>query len=817
MSDDRAVEPPLSGYVVVDLSSGIAGAYGTRLLADGGADVVKVEPPEGDPLRRWSASGAGPAPGEDGALFTSLASSKRSVTADPDDAAALALVHEMVAGADAVVWSPGTPLAEHPSLAPEALRRALPHLVVTAITPFGRSGPWADRPASELTLQAWSGAVVGLGRGAPDRAPVSVGGQIGAWLAGAHAAIGTMVARTRGLLHGPGELVDVSVLEVLALCLTYAPVTYHDMVGRPFRTGRSLITPGVERTSDGLVGLGVGTGQQWLDLCVMVGHPEWMEDRRLFAQRSHLRPEIAAWAAERTTAEVLDEARAFRIPHAPVGNGATIPVTDHFVERGALRANPRDGFTEPAPPYRFDRPLLRAATPAPRLGEHDGTDLPARTAPPPAAAAVAAAGTGAGADDALPYAGLRVLDLTAFWAGPLCTNLLAMQGAEVLHVESTARPDGTRLLAGLRSSEPDWWERSGIFAGLNTNKQSVTLDLADERGRALLRRLVATCDVLVENFTPRVLEQIGVDVDALRAERPDLVVVRMPGFGLDGPWRDEPAFAFVIEDAAGLTWRTGYADDNPVSPYCVGDSNAGTHALCGLLLALEHRRRTGEGSLVEAAMVDAALNVAAEQVVERSAYGALLQRDGNRGPEGAPQGLYRTADAAEDGTQDTWVAVSVLDDDQWAALRSALGDPPWARDPELATAPGRRARHDELDGRLAAWCDGRTADDVVEALWPAGVPVGRVVQPHEQADLPQLAARGYFEVVDRAVSGPARHATTPARSSRGPERHHRAPAPLLGEHTDEVLRGLGVDDDELARLAEDGVTGRVPDAAKAAR
>ena len=325
----------------------------------------------------------------------------------------------------------------------------------------------------------------------------------------------------------------------------------------------------METTSDGLVGVGVGTGQQWLDFCVMVEHPEWMEDRSLFANRAHLRPDIAAWMAEHTTAEVLELAGAFRIPHAPIGNGATIPATDHFVARGSIVRNPRDGFVEPGRPYRFDPPLLRDPEPAPRLGEHDGTTRDRRS--PRAAAGERRRDRG----DRCRSQGLRVLDLTAFWAGPLCTHVLAMLGAEVLHVESTARPDGTRLLAGLRFSEPDWWERSGIFSGLNTNKKSVTLDLATDRGRELLRRLIATCDVIVENYTPRVLEQIGLDVDAVRAIRPDVVMVRMPGFGLDGPWRDNPAFAFVIEDAAGLTWMTGYPDQNPVSPYCVGDSNAG--------------------------------------------------------------------------------------------------------------------------------------------------------------------------------------------------------------------------------------------------
>jgi crotonobetainyl-CoA:carnitine CoA-transferase CaiB-like acyl-CoA transferase len=567
-------------------------------------------------------------------------------------------------------------------------------------------------------------------------------------------------------------------LETLALCLTYYPVTYADLAGRPFRDGRSIVTPGVEATKDGLVGVGVGTGQQWLDFCVLVEHPEWMEDRKLFANRGHLRPEIAAWMAEHTTAEILELTGAFRIPHAPIGNGATIPVTDHFQARGSIIESPIGGFNAPGRPYRCDPPLAALSEPAPPAPE----------------------------GGALPFEGLRVLDLTAFWAGPLCTHVLAMLGAEVLHIESTARPDGTRLLAGLRFSEPDWWEQSGIFSGLNSGKKSVTLDLSNERGRALLRALLDTCDVVVENYTPRVLEQLGLDLDAVRASRPDLVVIRMPGFGLDGPWRDQPAFAFVIEDAAGLTWMTGHPDEPPVSPYCVGDSNAGLHALAGLLLALEQRRRTGEGALVEATMVDAALNVAAEQVVEHSAYGALLTRDGNRGPAAAPQNLYRTSDAGDD----PWVAIAVATDEQWVALVEAIGSPAWATGPALSSATGRRAHHDAIDDHLSRWCGTKTADEIVECLWGAGVPVGKVMQPHEQATLPQLQHRAFFEDVDHPVSGPARHSTLPIRFSRGPARFHAHPAPLLGEHTVEVLRGLGVSDEDLAELEAEGVIGRAP-------
>jgi crotonobetainyl-CoA:carnitine CoA-transferase CaiB-like acyl-CoA transferase len=802
-------EGALAGTLVVDLSIGIAGASCTKLLADGGATVVKVEDPAGDPLRRWSASGASIATGDDGALFAFLASSKQSVVFDTATASSgetrdgLARLFD---AADAVVWSEGSALAALPQCAPDAILAAHPHVVVATISPFGLDGPWAGRPATEFTLQAWSGGAVSLGRGFPERSPLSVGGQVGEWVTGAFTAIGVLAALARD--DGVGELVDVSMLEALATCLTYYPVTFAEIAGRPYRSGRTVPSPGVEAASDGLVGLGTGTGQQWLDLCVMVGHPEWADDATLRAERWRIAPEIREWAADRTVAEIVDLAAAFRIPHAPVGNGATIPVTDHFVARGSLVKNPRDGFVQPGPPYRTTPDLLRAPEPAPRLGETSFIDVIAERSRRPARAEHATE------EASRPLAGVRVLDLTAFWAGPVVTQMLAMLGAEVIHVESPSRPDGTRMLANLPFTDEQWWERCGIFSALNVDKKGITLDLADERGRAALRTLLATCDVLVENYTPRVLEQLGLDFESARAIRPDLVMVRMPGFGLDGPWRDNAAFAFVVEDAAGFTWMTGYPDTNPISPYCIGDPAAGLHALTGLLLALAHRRRTGEGALVEAAMVDAALNVTAEQVVEHSAYGALLQRAGNRGPTAAPQNLYRTSDVtvAHDGTEvhDSWVAIAVATDEQWAALCSALGCPAWAVAPQLATAAGRRAAHDAIDAQLGEWCASRTTDEIVDRLWSAGVPVAPVVLPHEQAGLAQLQHRGWFELVDHPVNGPARHSTMPMKFSRGPDRVIRRRAPLFGEHTREVLLAAGVSEAELDAMEADGVTGRAP-------
>ena len=794
---------PLAGYTVIDLSSGIPGAYCTKILADGGADVIKVEPPEGDSLRQWSASGATIGPGDDGALFAFLACSKRSVVAGPGD---LDFVERLLASADAVVWSRGSSVAELDALSPAAISRRFPHLIVTAITPFGLEGPWRDGPATEFTLQAWSGGAIGIGRGSQDRAPVHVGGQVGDWVSGAYAAAMTLAFRARSLRDGHGELVDLSMLEAQILCLTYYPVTFFEMLGRPWRTERKPTVPGVAQAADGLVALGCGTAQQWHDLCAMSGHDEWIdEDTALtITEQANLHAdELYDWLRTQRVDDVRELASAFRIPNSPVGNGENVTAMDHFVARSAFTTNPRDGFVQPGPPYRLSGITLRPPWPAPRLGEHTAAIRAAPRAPRDVPA-------GLRDRSVLPLNGIRVLDMTTFWAGPSCTHALALLGAEVIHLESTPRPDGTRLIAGVPATEEQWWERSPIFSALNTTKKSLTLNFQTERGLDVLRKLIPTCDVIVENFTPRVIDQIGLDFASVQALRSDVIMLRMPGFGLDGPWRDNPAFAYIIEDASGLSWLTGYPDRNPSEPYSVGDPNAGVHALTAVLLALEHRRRTGEGGLVEAAMVDAALNVAAEQVIEYSAYGRLLQRDGNRGPVAAPQNFYRSADVDEFGRADCWVAIAVATDAQWESLRDALAGPGWAVDPALSDVAGRRANHDLIDGHLSAWCSSQTSDAVVETLWKAGVPVAKVMQPHRQSELPQLTHRRFFERVGHPVNGPAPHSTLPISTVGGPDRLHRHPAPLLGQHNHQLLRELGLTDEEIAALADDDVIGTAP-------
>ena len=279
-----------------------------------------------------------------------------------------------------------------------------------------------------------------------------VGGQIGEWLSGVFAAIGTLAALRR--VEAAGELVDVSMLEVLATCLTYYPVSFHDQLGRPMRRRRFVPTPGVGAASDGLVGMGVGTGQQWLDFCAMVGHPEWTEDPKLLLDRTTLAPTIDEWVSERTVNDVLDLASALRIPNAPIANGANIATLPHFVERASFVKNPRDGATNPGPAFRLGSARLRPPEPSPRLGQHAVTDLLPREARLGRDRSIRAS--------ALPFAGLRVLEMTSYWAGPLVGQLLALLGAEVIHLESATRPDGARLVGGVPPTEGQYWERGPI-------------------------------------------------------------------------------------------------------------------------------------------------------------------------------------------------------------------------------------------------------------------------------------------------------------------------------------------------------------------
>jgi len=797
--------PPLDDVRVLDLSSGVAGAYLTKLFADAGAEVTKIEAPDGDPLRRWSASATPIAPGADGAYFRFLAAGKRSVVADVATAAGRDLVLGLAAGADLVVESFGPGRADALGLGHDALSAVHPGVTLVSLSAFGDGGPWARRRADDFTLQAQCGSTDF--RGLPGEEPASVGGRIGDLTAASFAAPAALAYVRRARAHGRGAHLDVSQFEAMLLSFqTYRPIFAMFDPGRD--TPRSIEIPSIEPAADGFVGFCTITRQQYTDFCHLVGAPELAEDPayasfdKRMQRRAEVWPKIHAYTARTPAAEIVDVASAMRIPVAAVGDGPTVLANEHFAARGVYVDSPH-GFRAPRPPFRFGGSSLRGvpAAVAPALGEHDD-EVAAELAARPAHAARAAASSAPARDPRRPLEGIRIADFGVFWAGPIAANVLANLGAQLVKIESIQRPDGMRYSSGL--SKPDLWEWSPVFHGANPGKRAITLDLDSPEGLALARRIVDEADVVLENFSPRVMDHFGLGWEAVHARNPRAVMCRMPAFGLDGPWRDRVGFAMTIEQVSGLAFTTGHPDGPPLVPRGLVDPVGGMHAAFAVLVALAERDRTGEGQLVEVPLVEVGLNLAAEQAVEYSATGVVLQRTGNRSSAAAPQGIYESADA------DRWVALSVHDDEQWAALVRLLGEPGWATDPALAGAEARHGAHDVIDEHLRAWFRTRPQVLVAVQLLAAGVTAAPVVNGRLSGDSPHLAARGFFQWERHPVTGWVPYPRFPWRVDGG-YLPHAGPAPTLGQHNDEILGGeYGLSVEALADLRARRIIGDRP-------
>jgi crotonobetainyl-CoA:carnitine CoA-transferase CaiB-like acyl-CoA transferase len=759
----------LDGVHVVDALGGLLGGYCAKMLRDAGADVTLLEPSGGDELREWTVDATNNTDtGKPGALFRHLRAGQRAVRADDDEQR-----QRWAASADCVIVGPE-------GVDVDALHQADPGLVVVSITPYGRRlGP---HPVTDFTLQADAGGLAIRGR--RDRDPYHAAGRTGDWFSAAMAATAAAAALRRVRECGHGGVIDLSRAECTTLAMTNYASLMADLRGPKGLRGAPAITetPAIEPTLDGFVVFTTNTFDQFSAFCIMIGRPEFAEQFASAGSRQMAWDEwndiVHEWTSSRLTAEIIDQAVALRIPVAPVCNGATALNVDHFIERDVFVRSADDSFTAPRRPWAIEGDPF--PLPAEPPGAAAATDPPQRTLRPGAAAV---------SEPSLPLAGVRVLDTTAWWAGPMATWLLATLGAEVIHVESTSRPDGMRLVGGMFHDQPRWWERSWFFLAANTNKSAITLDLAQAEGRELYRKLVADVDVVVENYTPRVFDQFGFSWDVLRAANPRLVFARMPAFGLDGPWRDRSGFAQTMESLSGLAWVTGHVDDQPRLQGGPCDPNAGVHAAFAIIAALARRDATGAGALLEIPMVESALNIAAEQVIEHSACGTLLERMGNRGPYASPQGLY----AGIDGR----LAISAATDEQWVALTTVIA--------ELG-AHDRFVDIDTIDDEIERWAKNRETTAAAQLLNHAGVPAAVVRDPRLTTDHPEYGHRGFYETADHEVVGQHTVPGLPFRLS-GVDRWIRESAPTLGADNAEVLARVDVDEIALDALTAAEVIG----------
>lgn len=789
---------PLAGLRVVELAAEIAGPYCTKLLVDLGAEVCKIEPPSGDPLRRWGPfPPADPDPERSG-LFEYLNAGKTGARIDLTLERNVAIVRDMISSADVLVedMPGGAPERREWGLDTDTLAQINPNLVVVRLSSFGQEGPLRDRVTTPLTMQAAAGWV---NTREPGRTPVQAGARIPEYIAGGYAALGALTA-LRIAAAGPNRPVevDVSMFEALLSTLPYPMLMAARLksLGLPTNSKAAPML-GIVRAADGWIGINCLTGQHWLDVCAMVGLPEFGEHQLAIMLGGPERDEFFAKAQpfldSMPVADLVDLSQAMRIPAAPVTDGASILQCPQYRERGFFVEGGADSwrFVRPGAPFRLSKTPVLSPRPAPRLSEDDAPSWE------PGGTKRIASEAG---DVTAPFAGLKVFDLSTFWAGAYLTCYLGAFGADVIKLESIQRPDGHRYSGSLLRNSDDWYEVGPLWQATNLNKRDITLDLTSNVGRELALRLAAEADVVVENFSPRVVEHFGLDYESLANTNPDVIMVRMPGFGLEGPWRDYVGWALNIEQVSGMSAATGYPDGPPCNLQGPADPIAGVHACVALLAALEHRRSTGEGQLIEVAQIEVGAAVTAEPVIEYSLTNHVREREGNRHRTYA-QGVYPTKGDNE------WVAVSVRDDADWAAVVQLIGRPELNDDGRFASQAARVQNHEAFDEVLTSWARTRAAEEVADTLRSCGVPAERLLAADRMYDVGQLDGRGFYEELEHPLSGRLRFPGWPFRVTPGPARHHRTPSPTLGQHNDDVLRTLGVSETELAALREQRVIG----------
>ena len=784
---DRTSEP-LAGLRVVE-QAGWAGAFAGRLLADGGADVVRVIPPAGDPLAQEP-----PFFGESGVSIqaTWYNAGKRVTALDLAGAEG----RDLLAGADLLIedWR----AAEAP-LADEALRAACPKLVRLSVTPMGREGPWAGLAVNDLVATALCGAASVTGT--PETPPLVGYGNQTAHTIGFYAACCALAGVRLRDARGEGVHIDLSGHETLAANteqmlmqwffpdqgLWTSPIAQRQ--GSLHWSGGYACYP--DRNGDVLMvtsSLGlIDTLIPWLEetdaAADLADREEFPNLIALVKRMPHVMRVLRDWTAQNEADDLFAEAQRRRLPFGAVWPVSKAAATPQIEARGYFTEQAIEGAGRAPFPARLLSTDADGPAPAPPLPvEKAAWSSPAP--PPPVSASVEPSA------DA-PLAGLRVLDFTHVLAGPFGTRLLADLGADVIKVGTAVRNAGANTL-----NHP-------YYLSWNRNKRNIRLDMRREEAQALARRLAGQCDAVIDNFSAGVLARWGLSRAALADEAPGVTVVSMGGMGNSGPWRDFVTFAPTIHALTGLTYLTSVPGRQGIGlGYSLTDHLSGVAAALGVLEGVEHRRRTGRGLDVDVSQYELGLGLMGPAFLDYFANGADPEPAGNRHPFAvwAPHGLYRARG------DDRWVAIAVRGDEQWRALCEAMGAPELARDPRFATHAARIANEDALDARVEAWTSERDRYETMDACQSRGIAAGAV---QDGADIgaadPHLAARGFIGAIPAEDGGEQGAERFPAFiDGRRPRAGYAARS--LGADTFDVLTELlGMSPEEIAELTAAGV------------
>jgi len=814
----------VQGIRVVEVAGGVAGAWCSRLLGHLGAEVTLVEPPGGSSLRTREPL----LPGGESPWHHWLNAGKTSVVAD--DFAALEAI---AATAPVVIW---TADGDEPQGAVAAiaarLRRANPVQVFVALSAHGLTGPWRSLASSELTEWAAGGHL--LLTGDPNREPVQGGGPWPAYFTGTNAAIGAQVALFDAARTGAGQLVDVSAMETMAGSHQWTITSYTHTGYVKRRDGNRLAEfhypINAFACRDRWIQIAAASNEQFENLCIVADAVELLADDRLsipagrYDHAELIDAALEPWLAEHDAAEAVAAIQGQRIPAGRVSDLADLVADEQLEARRFWSPVPELGPNAkvPGPPFvvgpRSPAPPVGAPALGPWLSAGNGS-----------AAAAGATPTAPPDVPPLDLSGVRVLEFSIAWAGPLAGRNLADLGADVIKIE---HPTARGLTIVPEALEPDegaepwrwgglppaavrngtwpaleagehWWNRMGLFNKLQRNKRSLCLDVKAPGGRDVLHDLVRRSDVVLNNYSPRGVRSLGIDHASLSAVNPRVITVSMSGYGATGPMAGHFSFGPILETHSGLASTTGYPDGGPLRVgVAFPDPVGGLFGTSAILAALWERERTGAGLEVDLSQLETLLPLIGDHILTTSVTGELPTRWGNRSPRFAPQGVYRC------GGTDAWLALTVRDDDDWAAVVDAVGRPALA-DPRFASVEGRRAHHDAIDAEITTWTSARGKFEAMAALQARGVPAMAALSAADLVDGPQLQSRGFIATVESGEAGPQR---MPGASLHFTGRAiPMGPAPNLGEHNVAILGDLlGYGRARIDELAASGTIAWAP-------
>ena len=776
-SSPTATNAPLEGLRILDFTSGVGGAYCTMMLADLGADVLKVEPLGGSPDRA------------DDVVFTAYNRNKNAIALDFEGADFAAQLRGLLADADAVVECFAPAVAVRYGLDAKALRAIRPDLIHVALTPFGRESSAAERDADNLILQALSGSMEVTGE--PDRAPVLMGLQIPEQMGGIYAGMALLAALERRDNLAVGASVDISMLDVSIGLLSYMANIHFADGSMPRRLGSShpVIYPyNAFECADGFLTAAPFTQDFWRKFAAAIGRADLADNERYrtFKDRLRNRDELSAILnpilKSRPRAHWLDVLDVGDVPNGPVNTVPEALAMPHTASRSMIVDLEGD-------------PHGRRALGCPIKVEYeDGSTFRPRYRTPPAlgsadlisaaAAGSEPAGANVAEEAALPLAGLKVLDLTRMFAGPYCAMLLADMGADVIKVEEGRIGDPTRRNLPIVNGE------SAYFMSVNRGKKSVVMDLKDPVAQVKLRALIADVDVVIENFRPGVMAKLGLDYASLKQINPDVILCSISGFGQTGPMQKKISFDLVNQAMAGTMAMTGYQGGEPVRiGIPIGDLSGGIYGALGVLAALRSRRRTGRGAMVDVALHDVLLAQLGDVAQRYLATGEAPQPLGSWHVDQAPHGAYEASDG--------YLAISVKSDAQWRALANATGQPDLADDPQFLTSADRVAARDAIDARLAEVLRQRPVAEWTAIFDQVGVLSAKICSIAEALRLPIAVERGAVFGFSHATAGDFRTVGTalfvdgaPWRASATPPVHGQDDA-WLHEHLAAENRSAG--------------------------